>query len=255
LSISRPHPSQNLISLYGLDPLASTVARKDPVTGEKINKLRKSYEGKVKNLGLPGKNKPTDRPGELLGFMEWPEDAWYDQKIRGKELDLAQDGPMMKKLAKALQMNPGKLLPEDDAKWKGLLAYDEASVKTPVVSATKRPAHQAMLKSQPSSMRASAPASPRAQHGARLDRPNKKRSYVESSYEGYQDDDGYSTGGLDDKHNSAAKKRRKVCEACPSLVLSNCHLTKLPSQDFSPALEGSNSSFKNGVLGLGLKSS
>lgn len=187
--------------------------RTDPATGEKINKLRKSYEGKVKNFGLSGKNKPTDIPGELLGFMEWPDEGWHDQRVYGKELENAESSLLMAKLGRALQMNPGSLPAEEHNKWKGILGLDDGS-KTPSLPSSKVPAHQAMLKAQASSMRASAPASPRATNGVRLDRSNKKRRYDESSYTGYsesyQEDDGYSTGGMDDKRNSATKKRRKV---------------------------------------------
>lgn len=212
--ISRPHPSQDLIQLYRLGNIASSVARKDPLTGEKINKLRKSYEGKVKNLALPGKNKPTDRAGELLGIMEWPDEAWQDQRVYGKELEKAESAPIMAKLGQALQFNPGRLPNDDHDKWKSLLNYEETATTkgTPSLAPTKNPAQQAMLKSQSSSLRASAPASPRSSQGVRPDRPNKKRRYDESSYHGYNDayDDGYSTGGIDDKRDSATKKRRKV---------------------------------------------
>lgn len=213
--ISRPHPSQNLISLYGLDAIAATVARKDAATGEKINKLRKSYEGKVKNLGLPGRNKPTDIPGELLGFMEWPDEGWLDQRVYGKELERAESGPVMAKLGKALQMNPGRLPTQEHEKWKNTLGLEDGNAaRTPLLGPNKNAAQQAMRKSQASSMRASAPASPRASSAFRPDRTGKKRRYDESSYagytDGYQDDDGYSTGGMDDKRGSASKKRRKV---------------------------------------------
>ncbi|GAB7350834.1 hypothetical protein MBLNU459_g1366t1 [Dothideomycetes sp. NU459] len=245
--ISRPHPSLNLISLYGLDAIASTVARRDAITGEKINKLRKSYEGKVKNLGLPGRNKPTDIPGELLGFMEWPDEGWFDQRVYGKELERAESGPVIAKLAKALQFNPGRLPTQEHEKWKNVLALEDGiAAKTPLLGPSKNAAQQAMMKSQPPSIRASAPASPHASSAYRPDRTGKKRRYDESSYagyaDGYQDDDGYSTGGMDDKRGSASKKRRK---------------------DFSPNYEGSGSGLNNnssggggaGMLGVGVKSS
>ncbi|KAI7290036.1 hypothetical protein KC315_g19939, partial [Hortaea werneckii] len=50
---SQPHPNTNLLTLFNLTRLHSTIARKD-AAGNKINKLRKSYEGKVKALGLQG---------------------------------------------------------------------------------------------------------------------------------------------------------------------------------------------------------
>lgn len=147
--------------------------------------------------------------------MEWPDEGWYDQKVHSKELDRADSAPFMSKLGRALQMNPGRLPAEEHDKWRNLLAMDDPAVKTPSLPPTKNAAQQAMLKTQAPSMRASAPASPRATSAFRPDRINKKRRYDESSYEGYQDDDGYSTGGLDDKRNSAAKKRRKVPTSDP----------------------------------------
>ncbi|KAH0403285.1 Rox3-domain-containing protein, partial [Aureobasidium melanogenum] len=239
--ISRPHPNEDLIHLYGLQSIANSVRRTDPVTGEKINKLRKSYEGKVKNFGLSGKNKPTDIEGELGGFMQWDEGSWYDQRIHGRELDKAESSSLMANLGRALTMNPGTLPADEHNKWKAILGLDDGN-KTPSQPANKMVAHPQMLKAQASSMRASAPASPRASHpnGIRPDRSNKKRRYDESSYTGYnesyQEDDGYSTGGLDDKRNSATKKRRK---------------------DFPTNFEasGGSSAFNNGMLGVGVKSS
>jgi mediator of RNA polymerase II transcription subunit 19 len=49
----RPCGTDNLTALYGLTDLAGSVARSDPVTGEK-KKLRKSYKNQI--VDLPGKN-------------------------------------------------------------------------------------------------------------------------------------------------------------------------------------------------------
>ncbi|THZ16397.1 Rox3-domain-containing protein [Aureobasidium pullulans] len=239
--ISRPHPNENLINLYGLQSIANSVRRTDPITGEKINKLRKSYEGKVKNFGLTGKNKPTDLNEELRGLLQWDPESWYDQRVHGRELDKAESSPLMATLGRALTMNPGTLPADEHNKWKSILGLDDGN-KTPSQPASKIPAHSQMLKAQASSMRASAPASPRASNpnGIRPDRSNKKRRYDESSYTGYnesyQEDDGYSTGGLDDKRNSATKKRRK----------------EFPT-NFDAS--GGSSAFNNGMLGVGVKSS
>ena len=50
---SKPSATENLTQLFGLGPLASSVARFDPVTKEK-RKLRKSYKNHISDL--PGKH-------------------------------------------------------------------------------------------------------------------------------------------------------------------------------------------------------
>ncbi|KAK4987776.1 hypothetical protein LTR66_007502 [Elasticomyces elasticus] len=214
--ISQPHPSQNLMSLYGLDKLATSVARNDPVTGEKINKLRKSYEGKAKNLGLAGKNKATDIKGELMGFFQWDDNSWYDQKVWGKELDKAlTSSKLMAKLDKAVKMAPGKLPAAEEQRFKNMLGLDDiAAAKTPNLPPTKSAFQHAISKS---TGRASAPASPRTLSG-RPERTGTKRKYDESSYQGYQGYPDGGGGGRDDqemrsaddgRRGSATKKRRK----------------------------------------------
>lgn len=63
---SRPSATHNLIDLYGLGNLASSVARFDPLTGEK-RKLRKSYKNHIADL--PGKHdippRGVDQPGNV----------------------------------------------------------------------------------------------------------------------------------------------------------------------------------------------
>ncbi|KAF2153103.1 Rox3-domain-containing protein [Myriangium duriaei CBS 260.36] len=226
--LSRPHPTQNLVNLYSLSDLASSVARRDPVTGAKINKLRKSYEGKVKKQSLPGRNKPTVLEGELMGLMEWADEAWYDQKIYGRELENALDplkgrlwrseeGSAATKIDRALQLNPGRLPRDEDQTWRATLALDEPASAQPKAAPPKPTALSAVNGLKPgltTGMRASAPASPAARSPGAVDRPDragKKRRYNDQTFEGYAEsgwaeDDGYSTGG------DAAKrgKRRRV---------------------------------------------
>lgn len=215
---SRPHPTQNLISRYGLDSLAATVARRDAVTGAKINKLRKSYEGKVKKQELPGRNKPTILEGELMGLMEWPDEGWYDQRVYGRELDNALDvtkGRLWRveeeakdgkgKVERAFTLNPGRLPKEEDEKWRATLALDEpvSAIKAPKSAATPIAGTNGLLKpGLQTGMRASAPASPAglsARGADRPDRAGKKRRYDDTSFEGYEggwtEDDGLSDGG------------------------------------------------------------
>lgn len=149
--------------------------------------------------------------------MEWPDEGWHDQRVRGKELELWESNPIMHKLDRALQMNPGRLPHDEHEKWKSMIDPAEKPKPTPSFDAMKNSTLQAVSKTQSSSARASAPASPTwtsATSGARPDRQGKKRRYHEGTYEGYNDayndEDGYSTGGVDDSRGSATKKRRKV---------------------------------------------
>ncbi len=57
--VPRPSACDNLLRMFGLNKISESVARFDPVTGEK-KKLRKSYKGHIQDL--PGKH--TVSPGE-----------------------------------------------------------------------------------------------------------------------------------------------------------------------------------------------
>ncbi|KAI7287463.1 hypothetical protein KC345_g479 [Hortaea werneckii] len=88
---SQPHPNTNLLTLFNLTRLHSTIARKD-AAGNKINKLRKSYEGKVKALGLQGSSRPVKGNAALQGLVD---PAW-DMEVgpEGETLWDAQRGGM-----------------------------------------------------------------------------------------------------------------------------------------------------------------
>jgi hypothetical protein len=123
-----PDPSVDLISLYGLGPVAKSVARNDPVTGEKINRLRKSYEGKLKGLGLAGRNKAVKHdpatPGGLRQMTMWPEEEWQNQKVFGKEIKVADmDSALYNLQMKAMKMEPGTV-PNNDY-WEDVLGHDK----------------------------------------------------------------------------------------------------------------------------------
>ena len=202
------------------------MARTDPVTGEKINKMRKSYEGQVKQLALAGRNKAVKHdPARPLGLVElarWPEEEWQNQKVAGKDIAHGLPDPMRAKLDKAMQMLPGVL--PNSPEWEDVLGHEKAK---PMAMA----AEQLPKKSGP-------PPPPAGKvngltNGARPDgtkvpepeiprpkRIGKKRRYDEHSFEGYgegyADDDvdiigggGYSSGDGSRKSGSS-KKRRKV---------------------------------------------
>lgn len=222
--MSRPHVSQNLLSLYGLDRIAQSVARFNE-KGEKINKLRKSYESHVKDFKISGgKSKAEGVEGQLMNLLHFPDEEYYLQRVRGNELESASQRILAKLNGGALKMAPGKLSKEEDNKWKTRIGTDDnATVKRPALDTLDGAAKKLKQGGQVMQGRNSATSSPamRPSPGAakssamRPDRAGKKRSYVESSFkgygEGYADDDGVgeSTGGEDNGRGAGAKKKRR----------------------------------------------
>ncbi|KAK4506583.1 hypothetical protein PRZ48_000315 [Zasmidium cellare] len=221
----RPEPSLDLIQLYSLQRIQASVARRDPRTGEKINKLRKSYENKVKALGLEGRNKATQNEHELWGLVDpaWEQElepglTGWQQKLREVNLPLARTEAhdnVFSKLDAALALHPGRLPPKEHKEYQSMLGLDDPAVGVkPGMNKVPNGPVSAVAKTAPATqIRNSAPASPGSMAG-RPDRANKKRRYDDASYVGYQEgyeDDGYSTGGMDDtgRHGSNAAKRQK----------------------------------------------
>lgn len=223
--MSRPHPTQNLLSLFGLDPLAATVARTDPVTGEKINKMRKSYEGKIKSFNLAGRNKAVKhvegKPGGLMELVQWPDEEWHNQKVLGKEVEKGLGEGMFAKLERAMKMEPGPV-PNNEA-WEDILGHEKAKpIPPPAELATKKPLQYTTQNAKPNSQSnlGNTNATPSAEI-LRPKRSGRKRRYDEHSFEGYGegyvDDDGdlgiggYSSGdGEGSKRGGSSKKKRKT---------------------------------------------
>ncbi|OCL01521.1 Rox3-domain-containing protein, partial [Glonium stellatum] len=205
--ISRPHPSQNLIELYGLTSIAASVARIDPVTGEKINKLRKSYEGKVKNLQIAGKNKAVKVSDEFTNLLQWPDQEWHNQKVHGKNVMDGLGADLLGMLDRAVQMAPGKLPAAEADKWRSLVATDDSVKSKAAVEITgKKP-----IQPTPNA-RSSAVPSP-ALKPSRPERTGTKRRYNETSFVGYgegfgDDEIADSTGGEDDGRSRITKKKQ-----------------------------------------------
>lgn len=199
----------------------ASVARNDPVTGAKINKLRKSYEGKVKDLGLEGKNKSGKNQGELQGLVdpEWdivvPDGRTFFEASR-EHVDFSERGAehMLAMLDSALSMRPGRLPKAEDLKWKSSLGLDDSKPAPTAAAPTLPPktaANQFLSKTSPATaVQRSAPASPRGTGTgvARPERSGKKRRYDDASFEGY-DDDGYSTGDGGSRRGSVSKRQKR----------------------------------------------
>ncbi|KAL4933978.1 uncharacterized protein BDV17DRAFT_251058 [Aspergillus undulatus] len=205
-----PDPSVDLISLYGLGPVARSVARNDPVTGEKINRLRKSYEGKLKGLGLAGRNKPVKHdpstPGGLRTMTMWPEEEWQNQKVFGKEIKVADmDSALHNLQMKAMKMEPG-MVPNNEY-WEDVLGHDKPTKNPNAGESSKKTAtaNAARVVSQPNGT-----PLPAEQERSRPSR-GRKRHYDDNSFvgygEGYADDDDES--GFYSNGEGAGKKKRK----------------------------------------------
>ena len=222
---SKPHLTQDLLSLFGLQPLAASVARNDPVTGAKINKMRKSYEGKVKTFQLAGKNRAVKHEaGKLLGLVElatWPEEEWHNQKVLGKEVHKGLSSATLAKLEQAMQMQAGPL--PNNHEWEDLLGYDKAKPNTATADQTsKKPAHvenNAKVNGLTNGARVDGGKGSSSEL-VRPKRTGRKRRYDEHSFEGYGegyvDDDGDPTvaggysSGEGSRKSTTSKKRKKV---------------------------------------------
>lgn len=213
--------------------------RADPTTGEKINRLRKSYEGKLKGLGLSGRNKAVKNEGGQSGglrhLMMWPEEEWQNQKVHGKEIKVAEAESALHKLQmRAMKLEPGPL--PNSEYWEDILGHEKQpkhnvesgkrAVSTP--NAT-RPAVQA----NGVATTTTAPERARPTRG-------KKRHYDDNSFvgygEGFVDDDDeaglYSNG----EDRSGKKKRKKE------------HITKM-----SAPIPERTGSYSVGMYGIGAR--
>lgn len=207
------------------------------MTGEKINRLRKSYEGKVKSLGLAGRNRAVKHEKEKMGLAALavlPEEEWQNQKVIGRDVQKGLASATLAKLEKAMRMQPGPI--PNNNEWEDLLGFEKAAPIQPVIeTAPKAQKEKHSIKANglsngPRLKAAKASASASPSEAPRPKRSGKKRRYDEHSFEGYGegfvDDEGgdaavtgvvggvgggggYSSGDGSRK-SGASKKRRKV---------------------------------------------
>ncbi|ODM22721.1 hypothetical protein SI65_00310 [Aspergillus cristatus] len=209
--VTGPDPSLDLVSLYGLGPIAKSVARMDPVTGEKINRLRKSYEGKLKGLGLAGRNKPVKNeagmPGSLRHLTMWPEEEWQNQNVFGKQIKIADmDSALQQLQMKAMKLEPGTV-PNNDY-WEDVLGHEKPSKHVGAGDAGKKAAAPSGGVRAPS--QSNGTPAPAELERSRPSRGHKRR-YDDNSFvgygEGYADDD--DEGAFYSNSEGIGKKKRK----------------------------------------------
>ena len=208
---TRPNPAEHLLSRYGLGPLVATVARTDPTTGEKINKLRKSYEGQIKTLNLSGKNKAEKRDDKpLMQLLGWPEQEWHVQKEASKKIEFSD--AFKARVQQAMKMQPGSV--RGQAEWDSILGH-EKPIRAPAHLESKPDASSSSTKN-PNGI-ASGQQRTVQQIQSELNRPRragKKRSYDDNSFsgygEGFVDDDGDMDAYSSDDRGGGRKRRKKV---------------------------------------------
>lgn len=199
-----------MIELYGLGAIAGSVLRKNPVTGEKINVLRKSYEGKIKDLS--GKNKAKSTPRELSNLIQYPDEEWNIQKVYGKEMERGLSEKVMADLEKAVRMLPGRLPEEEQERWDNFLNEPVEPKKKDVPLADDK---GGAPKSRPMTGESALYHGGMFSEPLRPQRQGTKRRYNEDSFEGYGEgfvDDGADSASFTDDGDARTmkKKRRKA---------------------------------------------
>lgn len=221
---TKPYLTQDLLSLFNLQHIVATVARVDH-KGEKINKMRKSYEGKVKNFQLAGRNRAVKHePGKLIGLSElvnWPEEEWQNQKVIGKEVQNGLSSATLAKLEKAMHMLPGPV--PNNNEWEDLLGHEKIKPAGAALEQNSKKSAQAEATASRTNGLTNGVRAENSKVASEIPRPKrsgKKRRYDEHSFEGYGegfvDDEGdvvigggYSSGEGSRK-SGITKKRRKV---------------------------------------------
>ncbi|GAW17355.1 hypothetical protein ANO14919_068120 [Xylariales sp. No.14919] len=211
-SISSPRMSEDLFEKFGLTGIAAEVARTKP-NGEK-NALRKTYKGQIKTLNLSGHFDVVKKePSAFMELLMVAEEDWQNRFVSGKDIEKGFTPTHQSNLTKATTFARGQI-PKVvwDSSVLGDLAPGHALKKT---SSDQVP--RATAPSTPALSATGAAQKPTKSLGSQLDRARrlgKKRSYQDSSFEGYgegYDDDtgGYSTGDGDDR-SSKLKRRKQV---------------------------------------------
>ena len=221
---ARPSVADDLFDLYGLTDLKNEVARVLP-NGTK-NALRKTYKGYIKRLNIAGQfdavKLDENRSDGFLAMVKMPEQEWNVHFVRGQEMANGLSSETRAKMPKALAMAKG-LVPK--ARWDSAI-LGELGVGNSTKTDKQTPSARPTAPNTPLAGATSLPRKPQsglsAQDAARPQRSIKKRSYGDSSFEGYGegfDDDlgqdtGYSTGEGD--RVGGQKKRKKVSTDSPS---------------------------------------
>lgn len=207
-TVAYPSMCDDLFEIFNLTGIAADYARVKP-NGEK-NALRKTYKGQIKQLGVNGHfdstRKEVDDPLGFFAMINLPETEWHAFSVQGKEIEKGFSETILQSaLGRATLMAKG---PIPKAVWDSAVLGDLAPSNV-----QKKPAPKAPATPTTSALPTVKSGSMDAAQIERLRRNGKKRSYQDSSFEGYSEsfqneEGGYSTGG-DDRSN-ILKRRKKV---------------------------------------------
>lgn len=216
-----PPLTEDLFERYGLTDLAKSVAREHP-DGSKAVKLRKTYKNHLKDHGILGSfdaiKKEVGAPGTLDALLKMPDDVWEADVVRGKEIEEFLSESLRFKGHTLFAMGPGSTLPKSSTWNPAVLSPGDVAVPAQSDKAkaaqngSRTPIPQARAQA-PRPVQGAAKGDPR-----RPSRTTTKRSYADSSFEGYGEgyvddtqDPSYSTGDGDDP--SGRKRVKKVCSS------------------------------------------
>ncbi|KAG0648331.1 Mediator of RNA polymerase II transcription subunit 19 [Hyphodiscus hymeniophilus] len=204
--------TSDLFAKYGLEEIAASVARVDDDGKKKI--VRKTYKNYMRSLSgafdPPKKEPGSQDTNDMLSMMLLPEEEWDATMGRSTQVEKGLPEEALANLGKAVTMTRG-VIPR--TVWKPNVLGELNST----------PAYPA-VKTDPNGIKKQAPfphsvGVPRTIKGeaVRPKRATKKRSYGDSSFEGYGegfvDDDirdaGSFTGGDDDDDKAGGRKRPK----------------------------------------------
>ncbi|PNY29112.1 Mediator of RNA polymerase II transcription subunit 19 [Tolypocladium capitatum] len=251
---SLPRTSEDLFEMFGLTDLAAEVAREKP-NGEK-NALRKTYKGHIKRLGVAGhfdvQKKKEEELSDFVAMIQVPELEWNVHQVKGREIGNGLSEATLSSLGRALTMCRG---PIPKAIWDtsvlGDLAPANGDASKP---ASARPtAPNTPLAPTPNPMGRSKSLLALGHDPTRPRRNIKKRSYGDSSFEGYgegfpDDDAGLDTGYSTGEGEPGQKRRKKVsrfrrlrCTSPPDIYQNSGNSPPYPTmrqQSYGPGMVG-----------------
>lgn len=231
---------------YSLEEIALSVAREKP-NGEKQS-IRKTYKGHMKTLGVAGRfdadRKETDAPDTLMMMMQKPPEHWQQEMGASAQGVLEFSTSTLSDLSKATAMARGPLRKDQwDASVLGEIGKSITAI--PATIATPRLGEHASKIPLASSHLARAMKT----DAIRAKRNIRKRSYADSSFEGYGEtfgdeyiDDGDFSNADGDEHGPRKKTKKVCCVYCQQGPTNTCETSiSMPPQrqySYGPGMVG-----------------